>query len=230
MKKILFLILSVLVCTTLYSQDKQKVVEVTGSATIEVQPDLMNWDIRVQDDYDNLKSAVNNNESSVERILGFLKSQGVKSERISTSGLRIIKNSTYYDSKYKKYTVTNNVWFSISDINLYQKLADYFVSFDNVYISSTNLSASNEIETRKQARINALKAAKEKAEMMAAVFGKEIGEPLMISEEPVYSYFSNTMMNNVYTPGERTESDSGPSFSRGMVSVTAKVKVTFLLK
>ncbi|HWQ82261.1 MAG TPA: SIMPL domain-containing protein [Ignavibacteria bacterium] len=229
MKKILFLILSFLVCSTLYSQDKQKVVEVTGSATIEVQPDIMNWDIRVQDDYDNLKSAVNNNESSVERILEFLKSQGVKREKISTSGLRVNKNYTYYDSKVKKYTVTNYIWFSVNDINLYQKFADYFVSFDNVYINSTNLSASNEIETRKQARINALIAAKEKAEMMAAVFGKEIGDPLMISEEPVYSYFSNTM-NNVYTPGERTEGDSGPTFSRGMVTVTAKVKVTFLLK
>ncbi len=229
MKKILFLILSVLVCTTLYPQDKQKVVDVTGNATIEVQPDIMDWDIRVQDDYDNLKSAVNNNESSVEKILEFLKSQGVKREKISTSGLRVNKNYTYYDSKVKKYTVTNYVWFSVNDINLYQKFADYFVSFDNVYINSTNLTASNEIETRKQARINALKAAKEKAEMMAAVFGKEIGDPLMISEEPVYSYFSNTM-NNVYTPGERTESDSGPTFSRGMVTVTAKVKVTFLLK
>jgi len=229
MKKILFLILSVLVCTTLYSQDKQKVVEVTGSATIEVQPDIMVWDIRVQDDYDNLKSAVSNNESSVEKILEFLKSQGVKREKISTSGLRVNKNYTYYDSKVKKYTVTNYVWFSVNDINLYQKFADYFVSFDNVFINSTNLTASNEIETRKQARINALNAAKEKAEMMAAVFGKEIGDPLMISEEPVYSYFSNTM-NNVYTPGERTESDSGPTFSRGMVTVTAKVKVTFLLK
>lgn len=229
MKKILFLILSVLVCTTLYPQDKQKVVEVTGSATIEVQPDIMDWDIRVQDDYDNLKSAVSNNESSVEKILEFLKSQGVKRERISTSGLRVNKNYTYYDSKVKKYTVTNYVWFSVNDINLYQKFADYFVSFDNVFINSTNLTASNEIETRKQARINALNAAKEKAEMMAAVFGKEIGDPLMISEEPVYSYFSNTL-NNVYTPGERTESDSGPTFSRGMVTVTAKVKVTFLLK
>ncbi len=229
MKKILFLILSFLVCTTLYSQDKQKVVEVTGSATIEVQPDIMDWDIRVQDDYDNLKSAVNNNESSVEKILEFLKSQGVKREKILTSGLRVNKNYTYYDSKVKKYTVTNYVWFSVNDINLYQKFADYFVSFDNVYINSTNLTASNEIETRKQARINALNAAKEKAEMMAAVFGKEIGDPLMISEEPVYSYFSNTL-NNVYTPGERTESDSGPTFSRGMVTVTAKVKVTFLLK
>ncbi len=229
MKKILFLILSFLVCTALYSQDKQKVVEVTGSATIEVQPDIMDWDIRVQDDYDNLKSAVSNNESSVEKILEFLKSQGVKREKILTSGLRVNKNYTYYDSKVKKYTVTNYVWFSVNDINLYQKFADYFVSFDNVYINSTNLTASNEIETRKQARINALNAAKEKAEMMAAVFGKEIGDPLMISEEPVYSYFSNTL-NNVYTPGERTESDSGPTFSRGMVTVTAKVKVTFLLK
>ncbi len=229
MKKILILILAALACSALYSQDKPKVVEVTGSATIEVQPDLMNWELRVQDDYDNLQSAVNHNESSTEKILEFLKSQGVRKEKISTSGLRVNKNYTYYDTKIKKYTVTNNVWFSISDINLYQKLTDYFVSFDNVYINSTNLSASNEIETRKQARINALKAARDKAEMMAAVFGKEIGDPLMISEEPVYSYFSNTM-NNVFTPGERTESDSGPTFSRGMVNVTAKVKVTFLLK
>lgn len=229
MKNLIIALFVLFLASNSFAQDKPKVVDVTGNATIEVQPDIMNWDIRVQDDDNNMQSAVNSNESSVSKILDFLKSQGVKSEKVSTSGLRVNKNITYYDAKVKKYTVTNYIFFSVGDINMYQKLADYFVSFDNVFINNTTLAYSNEIETRKQARINALKAAKEKAEMMAAVFGKEIGDPIMISEEPVYSYFNNTM-NNVFTSGDYTGTESGQTFSRGMVTVTAKVKVTFALK
>lgn len=229
MKKLFLAVLILVFVSAALPQEKQKVVDVTGSATIEVQPDIMYWEVRIQDDHDNMQSAVNNNESSVSKILEYLKTQGVKSEKVSTSGLRVNKNITYYDPKVKKYTVTNYIYFSVGDINMYSKLTDYFVSFDNVYINSTTLAYSGEIETRKQARINALKAAKEKAEMMAAVFGKEIGDPIMISEEPVYSYFTNSM-NNVYTPGDYSGIDSGPAFSRGMVAVTAKVKVTFALK
>ncbi len=229
MKKLILALFVLVLAANSFSQDKPKVVEVTGNATIEVQPDIMNWDVRVQDDDNNMQSAVNSNESSVSKILDFLKNQGVKSEKISTSGLRLNKNITYYDAKVKKYTVTNYIFFSVGDINMYQKLADYFVSFDNVYINNTTLAYSNEIETRKQARTNALKAAKEKAEMMAAVFGKEIGDPIMITEEPVYSYFNNSL-NNVYTSSEFSGTESGQTFSRGMVTVTAKVKVVFSLK
>jgi uncharacterized protein YggE len=205
------------------------VVEVTGNATIEVQPDIMNWDLKVQDDNDNLNTAVSNNESSTGKILDYLKSLGIKSEKISTSGLRVTKNYSYNDYKIKKYTVTNSVWFSVSDINMYQILTDYFVSFDNVFINNTVLAYSNEIETRKQARINALKAAKEKAEMMAGVFGKEIGDPIMITEEPMNQFYGYTMQN-VMISSDVSGNDTGQNFSRGMINVTAKVKVVFLIK
>lgn len=234
MKKALYYFLSFILviifsAPSLYAQDKPRVVEVTGSATIDIQPDIMNWDVRIQDDNDNLNSAVSNNESSVSKILDYLNSLGIKSEKISTSGLRMNKNISYYDSKVKKYTVTNYIWFSLNDINLYGKIADYFVSFDNVYINNTALVYSGEIEIRKQARVNALKAAKEKAEMMAAFFGKEIGEPIMISEEQFSPYYGN-ISNNAYSVSDVSGSDQSATFSRGMVSITAKVKVVFALK
>lgn len=211
-----------------YSQDKPKVVEVTGNATIEVQPDIMNWEIKVQDDSNDLQSAKNNNDASTGKILSMLKENGVKDEKVSTSGLRFTKNYQY-DTKSKKYTVMNTVWFSTSDFSIYDKISDYSVTMDNVYISNTILSSSKEIETRKQARVNALKVAKEKAEMMAAVYGKEIGDPIMISEEYSSPYFGNQMNNTVSTGDYQGNGDSS-TFSKGLVTISAKVKVVFVLK
>lgn len=211
-----------------FSQDKQKVVEVTGNATIEVQPDIMNWEIRVQDDSNDLQSAKNNNEASTGKILSMLKEYGVKEEKISTSGLRFTKNY-YYDAKSKKYSVTNTVWFSTSDFSIYDKVSDFSVTMDNVFINNTVLSSSKEIETRKQARVNALKAAKEKAEMMAAVYGKVIGDPIMISEEYSSPYFS-AQLNNVMSMDENQRSGDLSTFSKGVITISARVKVVFELK
>ncbi len=211
-----------------FSQDKQKVVEVTGNATIEVQPDVMNWEIKVQDDNNDLQSAKNNNDASTGKILAMLKDNGVKEEKISTSGLRFTKNYQY-DAKSKKYTVTNTVWFSTSDFSIYDKISDYSVTLDNVYITNTLLSSSKEIESRKLARVNALKAAKEKAEMMAAVYGKEIGDPIMISEEYSSPYFGN-QMNNMVSLGDYQGNGDSSVFSKGLVTISAKVKVVFLIK
>lgn len=211
-----------------FSQDKQKVVEVTGNATIEVQPDIMNWEIKVQDDSNDLQSAKNNNDASTGKILAMLKDNGVKEEKISTSGLRFTKNYQY-DAKSKKYTFTNTVWFSTSDFSIYDKISDYSVTLDNVYITNTLLSSSKEIESRKLARVNALKAAKEKAEMMAAVYGKEIGDPIMISEEYSSPYFGN-QMNNMVSLGDYQGNGDSSIFSKGLVTISAKVKVVFLIK
>jgi uncharacterized protein len=229
MKNLIIVLLFSFISINVFAQDKPKVVEVTGNATIEVQPDIMHWDLRIQDDNDDLKSAANNNDASTEKILSYLNGLGVKSEKISTSGIRVTKNYSYSDYKVKKFTVVNNIWFSITDISLYGKLVNYFVSFDNVFISNSELSYSKEIETRKQARTNALLAAKEKAEMMASVYGKEIGDPIMISEEAINPYYT-TMTNNVYTPGTYYGNEPTQNFSKGMLTVTARVKVVFALK
>jgi uncharacterized protein len=222
----LFFILFVFICNYSFSQDKPNVIEVTGSATIEVIPDLLDWSINITEETNDIQSAKKTVESSTAEILEYLKSIGIKEEKVTTSGLRITKNYQY-DAKTKKYTVKNDIWFE-SAADAYQKIADYIILIEDVYISFTNLKSSKEIEIRKQARVNALVAAKEKAEAMAAVFGKTIGDPLLISEETL-NYYQNTMNNvsNTYYSGE---SDSGPAFSKGEISVNAKVKVIFLLK
>ena len=229
MKNLFAVLLFLFISVNLFSQDKPRIVEVTGTATIEIQPDIMNWDLRIQDDNDNLKSAADNNDESTTKILEHLKNLGIKSEKISTSGIRITKNYSYAEYKTKKYTVTNNIWFSIDDISLYGKIVNYILSFENVYINNTILGSTKEIETRNQARINALNAAKDKAQVMASVYGKEIGEPVTITEEVIYPYYNNTM-SNMYTPGTYSETEQLPGFSKGMINVTAKVRVVFTLK
>lgn len=232
MKNIIYGIVAVIFTFTItlnsFSQEKPKVVEVSGNATIEVQPDIMSWEIRIQDDSNDLQSAKNNNEASTGKLLMALKEYGVKEEKISTSGLRFTKNY-YYDSKSKKFSVTNTVWFSTSDFSIYDKVSDFSVTMDNVFINNTVLSSSKEIETRKEARVNALKAAKEKAEMMAAVYGKVIGDPIMITEEYSSPYFS-TQMNNVLSMGDYQGNSDLSTFSKGVITISAKVKVIFELK
>jgi uncharacterized protein YggE len=98
-----------------------------------------------------------------------------------------------------------------------------------VYITSTDLESSKAIETRIQARTNALNAAKEKAQKMAEVLGVTIGKPIFISEAPV-DYWSPVQSNvNAVQQGSQT-SGSTTLFSQGMISIESRVKVVFEIK
>jgi len=95
-----------------------------------------------------------------------------------------------------------------------------------LYINSIQLEYSKAIETRIQARTNALLAAKKKAEEMAEVFGQSIGKPLYISEGTV-SYYPNPFNSVTYDPGSTYSTTS--TFSEGTINVEAKVKIIFEL-
>lgn len=211
----------------LKEQTKPPVIEVFGTAIIKVVPDKMNWTVNVQVDMDDVKEAKYQHDKSISKVLNILEEEGIPSKDIQTSGVRINKRLNPYGNE-KKFGVTNNIWFTIYDIDKYDRLTEKLTEIDDVYINSINLESTKAIETREQARTDALIAAKDKAEKMAETLGMSIGEPLLIQEQSVSYYFP--VLSNVMTPtsGQFDYQTEG-TFSEGTINITAKVMVTFKL-
>lgn len=90
-----------------------------------------------------------------------------------------------------------------------------------VAVNHTGFSRKDEIEVRRELRQAALEAAKDKAEVMAAVYGQKVGKPLKMSEG---GGFGPTMFNTRNT-GVTLEVDG----AGGRVTLNALVEVTFEL-
>ena len=227
--KFLFAILFlILLNSNSYCQEKPPAIEVLGTATISIEPDIMQWTLNIQEDNDNLQEAVTKHDASLIKVMNVLKQNGIEESKIKTSGLRMTKKLYKYGEE-KKYAVNNTIWFTSDKIEKYDALSSEIIKIEDVYITSTDVESSKAIETRIQARTNALNAAREKASKMAEVLGVTIGKPIFISEAPV-DYWSPVQSNVNSIEQGRQISGSTILFSQGMISIEARVKVVFEIK
>ena len=211
----------------LYSQEKPPSIEVYGTAIIKVIPDKMHWSINVQVDMDDVKEAKIQNDKSVTKVLTILEEEGIPSKEIQTGGIKIEKRYRTYSNEEKKYSVINDIWFTVTNIELYDLLTEKLIDIDNVYINNIILKSTKEIETREQARTDALNAARNKAEKMASALGMSIGEPLLIQESSGYYY--SGLSNVISDYGTRGITDVESTFSEGTINIEARVMVVFRL-
>lgn len=209
--------------------DRPPAIEVTGTASISVTPDIMKWTVDIQNDNDIVQDAKNKNDNTISKVLNVLKSYGIEDKDIKTSGIRMTKKQYRYGDE-KKFNVSNTVWFTLENIAKYDLLTNDLIKIEDVYITNTTLEYSKVIDTRVQARTNALKVAKEKAIQMAEALGMTIGKPLLIQEEPIYDWgWQNYTQNNVQNFAVDMP-NSSQHFSEGIMKIESKVKVVFEMK
>jgi hypothetical protein len=205
---------------------KPPVIEVSGNAAIKVVPDIMKWSLSIKVDSDDPIQAKKDNDRSVAQVLQILKEKGIEPKDIQTDGIKITKNYDYYGTKVKKYSVSNDIWFTLNNISGYDDFTSELIQIDNLYINSTALEYSKAAEIRIQARTDALLAAKKKAEEMAGVLNLTIGKPLFISEGSA-NYYPNPFNTETYAPGSTYSTTS--TFREGVINIEATVKVVFEL-
>lgn len=211
-----------------FSQDKSPVIEVFGTATISVVPDVMKWTVNIQVDNDNLQEAKNRHDAALIKVLDVLRQNGIEENQIKTSGVNTTKRLYKYGEE-KKFGVFNTIWFNLGSIEKYDFLTRELIKIEDVYVSSTVMEYSKAIDTRVQARTNALNVAKEKATKMAETLGMTIGKPLLITEAQV-DYWSPAQFNSYEQTRSFSSMESSVLFNEGLVNIEARVKVVFELK
>jgi uncharacterized protein len=162
---------------------KKNAIEVTGIAEMEVEPDEIIFNIGIKGDN---KNQLADNEKL---LFETLKNSGVKNEDI--------KFKTMYQNIYSKTKIfTKNFQFKVNkkaDIgNLFENLNQKWITNLNIAeIKNTKIA-----DFRKTVKINALKAAKEKADYLLESIGKKVGNPLEIVE--IEDYTSDMVLPVAY--------------------------------
>lgn len=189
--------------TQVLNSTEQPYIEVTGTAEKEVIPDEIYIGIIIHEKYSNkIKVTI---EEQEEKLKTAIKSLGINLQNLYLTDI----NADYVKIQRKKSDVLTqkNYSLKVSDAVTVGKV---FQELDKLEITDANISKvthSRLDSIKREVRIVAIKAAKEKADYLLEAIGEHTGKPLVVrdSDPAYYSNASNVYVRSSYSYGSATD-------------------------
>jgi uncharacterized protein YggE len=166
-------------------------IEVAGFAELEVVPDEIYFNISLREYFEDEKNQKDKVIISTleKQLIKAVADAGLPKEALSVSGLGGYQN--YTDKKKKPATFLESKQYELK-VSGPEKLDGIMSKIDSRGVQYANVSRvdhSKKEEFKKQVKIAALKAAKEKAEYLVAALDQKLGKVLEIKELDENLYF-----------------------------------------
>jgi uncharacterized protein YggE len=116
---------------------------------------------------------------------------------------------------------------TVRDLTRLDTLLESLIHAGGNQIDSIRYETSDLRKYRDQARDLAVKAAREKAQALAAALGQEIGKAQSIEEVPEFSYSNGLMSNAVYDGYYAPAKLAAPATAKGQTTISASIVVSF---
>lgn len=203
-----------------------KVVKTTGTAEIKVTPDRAIIQVGVERQSATAKAAKGAVDSVSRKLLAALKAQGVDEKDIQTAYLDL-QPTSYYQKQVRinNFTATQSLSVIVRDLSKLDGVMDAVMSAGANRIDGIQYESSELRKYRDQARAEATKAAKEKADALAQALGNQVGKTYSIEEVQQWNTPYGGLPANVAL--EVSTKSHGPSTAPGQLTVTASVIVSF---
>ena len=215
-----------------------RTISTSGEADVKVAPDQVQLMISVVTAEKTVTKAKSANDERVAKTLAVLQKGGVLAKDLQTDQVSIepINDSGGYSySKTKEpdgYQVRKSIAVMLRDVTKFEALLSAVLEAGTNRVDGISFQTSELRKHRDTARTLALKAAQEKAEAMAKVYGMKVGKPRTISESSSWGGSfrgaQNAMLNVMQNSGGAPESSE--TFAAGQIAVRAGVQVTFDLE
>ena len=224
-----------------HAQVTSRTITVNGQAEIKVQPNEVVITAGVETDNLDIAQARSLNDARVKAIVSAATAQGLRPEDIRTEFLDI--QPRYKDehvrSSFIGYFARRSLSLTLRDTSRFETLVSAVLTAGANYLHGVEFRTTELRRHRDEARVLALRAAREKAEGMAAALNTGLGQPTSIQEghsgwwSPYSSWwggrFGAAMFQNVVQE-RRSAGTTADSLVPGQISVTATVNVTFELE
>ena len=221
--------LFILLCTmslTAQTQNTEPLVNVTGKGVVKVTPDQVDIKVRVESEGKDAVAVKRENDASINAVIKFLRSQGLKAEDVQTEYINLNKNYDY-NSKTYSYKANQSLTVHLKDISQYEGILSGLLNSGINRIDGMQFKSSQATALRQEARVLAILDAKNRAETYATALGQSIGKAVQISEasaNPPQPQFrsANFAMESSDAGGE--------SIAPGELSITVMISASFELK
>ena len=129
------------------------------------------------------------------------------------------------------YEVSKTIAIRLRDISRFDPLLSDVLKAGVTKVSNVEFRDSQIRAHKDQARAMAIRAAREKAILLAGEIGQKIGPAYSITEDGGSRSGNSMLQNNTSViSGDLSASESDSAIAPGLISVTAQVTVSFELK
>ena len=203
-------------------------LSVEGQGQGTATPDMATVTIGVTTRADDAAKAQNDNAWVAAQIQNAVEGLGIAEKDIQTRNYSFYPNYSTeknHQNEITGYTVNTSVVVVVRDIKLTGKVIDAALNHGANEISSLDFSASDTRAVRKEALLNAVQDARDKADVIAKGLGKRIVGIQSVSENTGYLETRRFNGNMLLAAAK----DSATPIAPGSLSMTATVHVDFIL-
>ena len=244
-RKILLVFVIVLTASAALAQNAvdRPLITVTGQAEVRVPPDEVVFTLVVESVDKDVLAAKKKTDESVKQVFALARDNKVNTDDVQTSYISVEPKYNTDDLAYGDerrgvkrvfigYEVSKTIAIRLKDISRFDPLLSDVLKAGVTKVSNVEFRDSQIRRHRDQARAMAIKAAQEKANLLAREIGQTIGPAHSIAEGVASRYPSQSMMQNSTSviSGDLSASESESAIAPGLISVTAQVTVSFELK
>ncbi len=209
-------------------------IQVTGKAEVKAAPDIAVFSLVVEKTDMNLQKAKIQNDQSVSQILAItqkyeIPQKDVKTDYISVSkDYETVREEGRSKQVFQGFQVSKTVIIRLTDISKFETMYSELLTTG---ISRANRVSFQTSEIRKykdEARLLAVKAAREKAVAIAGGLGQKVGKAIKIDVESDKGY-KPQILSNIATFSSNDSASNSRTLALGMITISAEVEVKFLL-
>jgi len=214
--------------------EEQPYIEVTGTAEQEVTPDEIYIGIVIREKY--VGKAKVTIEEQEEKLKAVVKSLGIDLTNLYLSDA----NADYVKIRWQKKDVLTKKDYILKVSNA-TTVGKVFQELEKLEITDALISkvSHSKIDSlKKEVRIMAIKAAKNKADYLLTAIGEQTGKPLIITENPQtiyrseYQYLATSNVSSVASTfvGGYQSKDKDNEIEFQKIKLTTSIYVKFLIK
>lgn len=222
------------------SANDRPLITVSGQAEVRVPPDEIVFTLSVESVDRDMLLAKNKTDASVREILAIARRSNIKDEEVQTSYISVEPRYNVDDLDYEQrrtvkrefvgYRVSKTVAVRSREIPRFDGLLSDFLKAGVTRVTNVEFRNSQIRKHKDQARAMAIKAAQEKARLLAGEIGQSIGPAYSITEGTSDYAPRATTQNVVGIAGSLSDRDSDSAIAPGLISITAQVTVSFRLQ
>ncbi len=224
--------------TLVKNQKPANTISVSAEGKIKAVPDLATVNIGVMTQGNTAAEVKDGNNTKINKIIDFVKAQGIKAEDIKTSQFSFYPQQNWQNGKgtiigYQgDQTITVKVKGVDKSQDVLEKILDGSVNSGANQIQGVNFGYENPENVQQEARKLAIDNAKTKAQGLAKEAGLSLGKVVSIAETGSYMpspmAYADSAMG--YGGGVAMEKSVAPNVEPGTQEITESMTVVFEVK
>jgi len=212
----------------------EDLISVSGTGEVYVTPDVGSITISVKTENKDVSVASEENSSKMNDVIEYIKSEGVESKDIKTTGYNISPRYEWNNDTGKRilagYEVSQSATIKIRDLSKIGSIISNATIKGANDISSLSFIVDNDEEAKAEAKELAIKDAKEKAKELERLLGIRMVKIVSYSE---YSndYVPRAVYNESISYAKQLDSASFvPTIEAGENKITSTVTITYSIR